>query len=110
MGSVHSVPSLAPQQEFLPPLFTRSAASPYFCLTTSFKSIASVVVIYDSLPADLYDVLRFQGSVPCATLGIKKLQQFLQRLGIRAIPQKRPFPLYDYQVLRFEFVEMMRQG
>ena len=47
MGSQQPVLAVAPQQE-LPPDFTRRAASPYFCLTTSLISVVSVVLMNGS--------------------------------------------------------------
>src|ERR1700687_1510679 len=44
MGSQQLVAEAAPQHE-LPPDFTRRAASPYFCLTTSLMSVISVALM-----------------------------------------------------------------
>jgi hypothetical protein len=64
--------------------------------------------MYDSLLANLYDVLRLESLIAGATLGVEELQKFLQRFGIRGVPQKRSFPLHQYQVFCPELVEMMR--
>src|SRR5277367_2950440 len=45
MGSPQPLLVVAPQHE-LPPLFTRSAACPYFSLTTSFISVALMIPPY----------------------------------------------------------------
>src|ERR1700746_364371 len=70
MGSQHAVLAVAPQQE-LPPVFTRKAASPYFCFTASLMSVVSVVLIKSLLFTDLYDVLRFKGFITSAAFGVK---------------------------------------
>src|SRR4029077_9071412 len=98
MGSQHAVLAVAPQQE-LPPVFTRKAASPYFCFTTSLISVVSVVLIKTLLFTDLYDVLRFKGFITSAAFGIKELQQFLQRFGVGGVAKKCALPFHGHEVL-----------
>src|SRR4051812_44188182 len=74
MGSAHPLEAVAPQQE-LPPDFTRRAASPYFCLTTSLISAASVVLMMALLLADFYDGLWFHRGAAGAAFGIEELQE-----------------------------------
>ena len=48
IGSQHNrLPRVAPQQQ-LPPVFTRSAASPYFSFTTSLMSVVLSISCYGS--------------------------------------------------------------
>src|SRR5208283_1933399 len=54
IGSAHPLLAVAPQQE-LPPLFTRSAASPYFSLTIV---LISMPLMRSPLPATLRDLFR----------------------------------------------------
>src|ERR1035437_9466252 len=109
MGSQQPLLAVAPQQE-LPPDFTRRAASPYFCLTTSLMSVASVVLINGLLFTDLNDVLRFEGLIARAAFGVEELQQFLQSLGVRGVAKERAFALDFDEAFRLQFVEMMREG
>src|SRR5579859_402877 len=115
MGSVQLLPGAAPQQEELPPDFTRRAASPYFCFTTSLMSAVSAVLMNDSLFADLNhallnNALRFEGLVAGAAFGVEELQQFLQGLGVGGVAQKRAFAFHVDQILGAQLVEMMREG
>src|SRR5258708_15086930 len=90
MGSQQPVLAVAPQHE-LPPDFTRKAASPYFSFTTCLMSAVSVLMTF-LLLADSNDLLRFDRLVARAALGVKKLQQLLQRFGIGGAPQKSSPP------------------
>src|SRR5450631_209530 len=109
MGSQQPLLAVAPQQE-LPPDFTRRAASPYFCLTTSLMSVVSVVLITQLLFADLNDVLRFESLIARAAFGVEELQQLLQSGGVRGVAKKRALALHFDQAFGPQFVEMMREG
>src|SRR5579864_4183700 len=110
MGSAQPLPGAAPQQEELPPDFTRRAASPYFCFTTSLMSAVSAVFMNDSLFADLNNALRFEGLVAGTAFGIEELQQFLQDFGVGGVTQKRAFAFHVDEILGAQLVEMMREG
>ncbi|MGB8113273.1 MAG: hypothetical protein WCF22_05850, partial [Candidatus Sulfotelmatobacter sp.] len=57
------------------------------------------------LLADLNDAFRFERSIAGAALGIKKLQEFLQNIGIRGVAQKGTFSLHADQIFGFELIE-----
>src|SRR5271155_2571565 len=95
MGS-HPQPgeaAVAPQQE-LPPVVARSAASPYFSFTTSLMFASAM---RSSLLADLNYVARCDGFVSRAALGVEKLQDFLERLGIGAVAKEGALAADDDQ-------------
>src|SRR5258708_33317537 len=108
MGSQQPVLAVAPQQE-LPPDFTRNAASPYFSFTTCLMSAVSVLMTF-LLLADSNDLLRFDRLVARAALGVKKLQQLLQRFGIGGAEQERSLPLPLPQALRLSPFQMIGKG
>src|SRR5579864_3827647 len=97
MGSQHPVLAVAPQQE-LPPVFTRKAASPYFCFTTSLMSVVSVVLMMELLFTDLYDVLRFKSFVTGTTFGVEKLKQFLQSFRVCGVTEECSLPFNSHEV------------
>src|ERR1039457_1190622 len=109
MGSQQPLLAVAPQQE-LPPDFTRKAASPYFCLTTSLMSVVSVVLMNGLLFTDLYDLFRFDSLIARAALGIEELQQFLQGAGICGVTKKSTLPLHFDQAIGPQLVQMMGEG
>src|SRR5258706_14466177 len=91
IGSQESPPAAAPQQ-LLPPLVTRNAACPYFSFTTSLmltlttsRTTSGMTVL---LFAELNEVLRLERLVPRAALGIKKLHNFAQRVGVAGLTAK----------------------
>lgn len=53
--------------------------------------------------------MRLNRSVSCAALGVKKAQQFLERVGIGGIPKERALPVHVYEIFVLELVQMMRQ-
>src|SRR5580693_8002210 len=85
--------AVAPQQE-LPPVVARSAASPYFSFTASLMFASAM---RPSLLADLNYVARGNGFISRATLGIEKLQNFLQRLAIGAVAKEGAIAADDDQ-------------
>src|ERR1043166_3233400 len=96
MGSM-SVPqeAEAPQQELPSPAVTRRAAAPYRSFTTSLISCALIFASPQSIKYELLDAgnsPRLHPFFSRATPGIQKAEQFRQRLGIRRIAQKSPFP------------------
>src|SRR4051794_2664379 len=109
MGSHPPRLAVAPQHE-LPPEVTRSAASPYFCLTTSLIPTVSVALIGSLLFADLNNVSRLQRLISGAALGIKKLQQFLQSRRVGRVAKKGSLALHFHQPFRPQFVQMMGEG
>src|SRR5579872_764517 len=115
MGSAQLLPGAAPQQEELPPDFTRRAASPYFCFTTALMSAVSAVLMSDSLFADLNhtflnNALRFERLVASAAFGVEELQQFLQGLSVGGVAEKRAFAFHVDETFGAQLVEMMREG
>src|SRR5712671_3649874 len=98
MGS-HPVLAVVPQQE-LPPDFTRSAAWPYFSLTTSFISLVSIPastrLIGFLLPANSDDLFGLHCLVASTALGVEELQQLLQAIGIGCVAQECPLTLHFY--------------
>src|SRR3979490_1369019 len=106
MGSQHPVAAVAPQHELPPPL-TRKAACPYFSFTTSLISVLLMALL---LFADLDDLFRLHGLVARAALGVQKLEQFLQRVGVCGVAEKSAFSSNMDEVFRLQLVEMMRQG
>src|ERR1051326_7667630 len=114
MGSAQLLPGATPQQEEPPPDFTRRAASPYFCFTTSLMSAVSAVLMNDSLFTDLdnallNNALRFEGLVAGTAFRIEELQQFLQGFGVGGVSQKRAFAFYVDEIFGAQLVEMMRE-
>src|SRR5579872_3593451 len=84
MGSAQPVEAVAPQQE-LPPDFTRNAASPYFCLTTSLISVTSVVLMGSPI---CKSERWLEVSPPCCACSTR-------RRGIAKAPAKRWYSLYS---------------
>src|SRR5438552_1502439 len=86
MGSQQLLAVAAPQQE-LPPDFTRKAASPYFCLTTSFTSTAWVFGKTFSVSKRPASVLRRPASVLRRTASILgSAASDLGRARLSAVP------------------------
>src|SRR6267143_3807176 len=112
MGSPQALPEDAPQQE-LPPDFTRSAASPYFCFTTSLISLTPSfisVVLMRLLLTDLNDRFRFKCLVARTALGIQEPQQLLERFGVSGVAQKSTLPLDLHQALGLQLLQMVIHG
>src|ERR1700678_985367 len=97
--------AVAPQQE-LPPVLARSAASPYFSFTASLIFASAM---HPSPLADLNYVARCDGFISGATLGVEKLQNFLQRLGVGAVAKVSALSADDDQAFVPQLVEVMRQ-
>ena len=97
--------AVAPQQ-LLPPLFTRKR-----CLAIFFFDdfLMSVVLMVRLLFAKLNDVLGFDRLVAGAALGVKELQQFLQRFGVGRVAQERALAAHIHQVFVFQLVQVMRK-
>src|ERR1043166_1078424 len=111
MGSM-SVPqeAEAPQQELPSPAVTRRAAAPYRSFTTSLISCALIFASPQSIKDELFaagNSLRLDRFISRAALGIQKAEQFRQRLVIRRIAQKSPFPPHFYQILIPKLIQMM---
>src|SRR5271155_5604798 len=108
MGSQQSRPVTgeAPQQE-LPPLPGRRAASPYFSFTTAFIWALPMVC---PLPANLNDRFGLERLVAGAALGVEKLQQLLQRPGVRRVMQEGTFAADRDEAFGLQLVEVVRQG
>src|SRR5260370_16309626 len=105
MGSAQpSDASEAPQHE-LPPVVTLRAACPYFSFTTSLMS--GVLMFISLFAAD--NLLRLDGFISGAPLGVKKAQQLFECLGVGRIPQERSFPAHPHQVLVLDFFHLVGQ-
>src|SRR5437762_1337330 len=65
--------------------------------TVDCRPLFISVIEVSALPASLRNIFRLQRLVPRAALRIKKLQQFLQRFGVRCVTQKRALPLHKHE-------------
>src|SRR5258708_35300270 len=105
MGSAQpSDAAEAPQQE-LPPVVTLRAACPYFSFTTSL--ISGVLMFISLFAAD--NLLRLDGFISGAALGVKKAQQLFECVGVGRIPQERSFPADGHEFFVLEFFQMVGQ-
>src|SRR5260370_33264989 len=99
MGSAQpSAAAEAPQQD-LPPVVTLRAACPYFSFTTSL--ISGVLMFVSSFATD--NLLRLDGFISGAALGVQKAQQLLERVEVGRIPQERAFPADGHALFILEF-------
>jgi hypothetical protein len=67
----------------------------------------SVVLISSLLSTNLNDVVWVECLVSGAALGIAKLQQFLERMGVRCVAKECAFAANLDQPFIFQLVEVM---
>src|ERR1039458_7320985 len=115
MGSQPSIPAEGPQHA-PPPLWTRSAACPYFSLTTSLISISCLSCNSALEPpracrsaANCHNCRRFNRFITSAAFRVEEAQQFLQCLRVGRIPEESALAAHLDEVFVPEFVEMVRK-
>src|SRR6266481_7516155 len=107
MGSQPSIleAALVPKHAEPCPEAARLAAAPYFSCTTSL--MFWVLIEFSFLLENRNDVFGRDHAVPGAALRVQKAKKILQRVGVRAIPEERPFAAYLHQALVLELLQVV---